>query len=90
MIPDQLDFFAGTTAPSTSMVGLLIRLPRECRCGSVEFTIGSSKNFHHAGLFCADCGAHGGWMSGESFSFINGIIDQFGKPTAPIIVRGAR
>jgi hypothetical protein len=90
MLPGQLDLFAGTTAPSTSMVGLVVRLPRECRCGSAEFRIGSSRSIHHAALLCGRCGNHMGWLPGESFSFINGIIDQFGRPKSPIIIRGAR
>jgi hypothetical protein len=91
MTPQQIDLFADITAVSTSHIGLTVILPRECRyCHSTEFTIGSSKNFHCAVLACAACGQHGGWLSVETFSFIDGIIDRYGRPTSPIVVRASR
>ena len=38
---------------------------------------------------CSDCDRFRGWMSGETFAFITTIIDQFGRPTEPIVVRGS-
>jgi hypothetical protein len=91
MLPGQLDLFSGTTAPSTSIVGLTISSTRTCRyCGSDLAVIGSSRNIHAAELLCAACGQHMGWLPGESFSFIAATIDSFGRPESPIIVRASR
>lgn len=86
MLPGQLDFFA--TAPSTSVIGLQVLLQSECsKCGGNSATIGSSSGPHHARLLCSACGEHRGWMYGEAYDFLGKYIDQFGPPTAPIVVR---
>jgi hypothetical protein len=83
----QIDMFSAV-APSTSVVGLAIIVPRACgNCGAVEVVVGSSAGPHHARLNCRSCGRHSGWMSGTSYSFITKIIEHFGRPTEPITVR---
>ena len=39
---------------------------------------------HHARLECRGCGCHRGWLSGGTFRFLSGVIDNFGRPTEPI------
>jgi hypothetical protein len=86
--PEQLDLF-GITPPSTSIVGLIVTMAeRPCRhCGSNAFILGSSCGPHHGRLGCAGCDRHSGWISGETRRFIDSIIDHFGRPDEPIIVR---
>jgi hypothetical protein len=82
----QIEMFTAT-APSTSLIGLMVILPRQCRaCGGVIAIIGSSKGPHQAALHCV-CGNHVGWMGKESFNFVCTIIDHFGRPEAAITVR---
>ena len=88
ILPGQLSFFEETTAPSTSVVGLRVVFQGECRkCEGRETVIGSSKGPHHAVLNCSACGEFRGWMYGESHQFISTIIDHWGRPSAPIVVR---
>jgi hypothetical protein len=85
--PVQLSMF-GATMPSSSPVGLVVVPPKPCRdCGSDTVIIGSSAGPHHARLNCCGCGCHRGWLSGETFRFISGVIDNFGRPTEPIEIR---
>jgi hypothetical protein len=89
----QLDFFTSaavsTTVASTSIVGLsVIMAERRCKnCGSHSLTLGSSAGPHWASLTCTDCGCHSGWASADSIAFINSVIDHFGRPIEPIVVR---
>jgi hypothetical protein len=84
----QLDMF-GAVAPSTSIIGLTAILPKPCHwCGANSVMIGSSRAMHHARLDCSECGRHRGWASGEAVLFLQGIIDHFGRPDQPVIVRG--
>jgi hypothetical protein len=82
----QLGLFAGTTSASSSngIVGLVTTLAhRPCRsCGSVAFTIGSSKAMHNARLTCADCGAFAGWLSKGGCDFIRISVEKYGLPPA--------
>jgi len=83
----QIDMFS-TAAPSTSVVGLAVTVPRACgNCGATEVVVGSSAGPHHARLNCRSCGRHSGWMSGESFRFVSKVAECFGRPLEPITVR---
>ena len=85
--PVQLSMF-GATTPSSSPVGLEVILPKPCRsCGPAITTVGSSKGPHHASVACSCCGIHRGWLSGETFQFLCDIIDNFGRPTEPVVIR---
>jgi hypothetical protein len=85
---EQLELFGGTTPPSTSIVNLLVALPRPCpSCGSHTAITGSSAGPHAARLDCAGCGRHAGWMSAETRAFIEAVIDVGGRPESPIIIR---
>ena len=85
--PVQLSMFTATT-PSSSPVGLSVVLPKPCRsCGADTAVIGSSAGPHHASLACSRCGVHRGWLSGTTFRFLSDVIDGFGRPTEPIVIR---
>jgi hypothetical protein len=87
MTPAQIDLF-GSTAPSTSLIGLTVILPRPCRsCGETTATIGSSKGPHAAALFCVACNRHTAWMSREVFDFVCAVVDHAGRPESAIVVR---
>jgi hypothetical protein len=57
---------------------------RRLRCG-----YWSGKGPHLASLRCEACDAHRGWLSQQTYGFINETITQFGRPTTPIKVRRA-
>jgi hypothetical protein len=83
----QAEMF-GSTALSTSPVGLVIEQGRACpQCGTVEMVIGSSANTHAARLTCCGCGPHCGWLSRQTHRFVSEIVTHFGRPTEPIKVR---
>jgi hypothetical protein len=82
----QLTMF-GSTVSSAAVIGLAVMLPRPCCCGAVVATIGSSAGPHHARLQCAGCETHRGWLSRESYEFIAGVVEEFGRPEQPITVR---
>jgi hypothetical protein len=91
----QCDLFvapSSTTMASTGIVGLAVKMVhRPCRsCGSANFIIGSSAAMHHAGLRCAECNHHGGWMSKGAFTFVRMTIEKFGRPTTPVSVRESK
>jgi len=78
----------GSTALSTSPVGLVIEQDRACpHCGTAEMVIGSSANMHAARLTCCGCGRHCSWLSGQTHQFVSEIITHFGRPTEPTKVR---
>src|SRR5262245_49146577 len=85
--PLQIDMF-GTVMPSSSPIGLSVILPKPCsNCGSDAAIVGSSRGPHHASLLCDCCGGHRGWLPGVAFNFLCDVIDDFGRPTAPIEIR---
>jgi hypothetical protein len=48
---------------------------------------GEGKGPHAGALHCADCGQHRGWLSKTTAAWIESIINRFGAPTTPIVVR---
>jgi hypothetical protein len=82
----QMDLFSEATAASTGVAGLEIILPQRCQCGTSTAVIGSSRGPHHASIRCSCCGIHRAWLSGETFRFVQTIIDTIGRPAEPIIV----
>ncbi len=84
----QLALFA-STIPSTSPIGLTVIMPDCPACGAVESIIGAGKGPHCGSLHCAVCGKHRGWIRPHLFFFIETIIDNFGRPVDPIVIRGA-
>ena len=49
--------------------------------------LGASNGMHAANLTCASCGAHRGWLSKQTAQQIEAIIEKFGRPTEPIVLR---
>jgi hypothetical protein len=86
-LPGQLNLFEPATVASTSVRGLLVNLPGTCLCGEAKAVIGSSSGPHYARVTCAACDRFRCWMSAESFAFVSNIIDEFGRPVEPIVVR---
>jgi hypothetical protein len=82
----QPDFFRHNKSPQ---FGLQVRMQhlKPC-CGQADITvIGHGCGPHYAELHCANCGRHRGWMSKSTASWIETIIQKFGAPTEPIVVR---
>jgi hypothetical protein len=81
------DLFAAT-APSTSLIGLAVLMPSDCpACGARAAVLGSSRAMHHAAIRCAECDRHRGWVSAAFAAFVGAIVDEFGRPTEPIVLR---
>jgi len=74
-------------APSDPLHGLLARLPTACGCSSELAVIGPGKAMHAASLRCADCEKHRGWVSQATHKSLTETINQFGRPTEPVILR---
>jgi hypothetical protein len=83
----QALLFPELAPPSSSIVGLRVIPPRSCQCGECIAITGSSCGPHHASLTCSRCGFHRGWLSGEAFRFLSDVIDRFGRPTEPVVIR---
>ena len=82
----QCEMFESVIAPSTSVIGLHVILPRLCHCGAITAVIGASVGPHYGSLRCPVCERHRGWVSSETYHFIINTIDSFGRPTEPITV----
>jgi hypothetical protein len=81
-------FEHGVTAGSTSPIGLRVSLPGACpRCNSTGAIIGSGSGPHIAKVVCDQCLSYRQWLPGETFKFIEDLIDEFGRPLEPIVVR---
>jgi hypothetical protein len=82
---EQLDMFPPATSPSSSIVGLTVRLagrpvdPGHRRCGDIV-TLGSSKAMHAATMTCRSCGQFRGWLPRDAVAFINDVRAKFGAP----------
>jgi hypothetical protein len=70
------------------VLGLLVRLPHPCGCGSTLFEIAAGRGGHAAGLMCK-CGRYRGSISSESYKFLSAVVRLFGCPTAPIEIRAS-
>jgi hypothetical protein len=75
----------------TNLVGLQVKLARlidqQKPCCRNLAIIGEGKGPHAGALHCADCGQHRGWLSKTTAAWIESIINRFGAPTTPIVVR---
>ena len=85
----QLDFF--DAEPASRLIGLQVKLDRPIDrsrpCCRNICEIGPPCGPHAGELACADCGQHRGWISKTTGQWIESVIDRFGTPTAPIIIR---
>jgi predicted nucleic acid-binding Zn-ribbon protein len=83
----QIDMFGATNSSANPIVGLAATMPRPCRqCGSTAATIESTGvAMHHGSLRCG-CGQFRGWVSKATYDFVTAAIQQFGRPTEPIVI----
>jgi hypothetical protein len=89
MINRQLYLFVAE--PEWSLAGLRVKMERPIDRGRPccrNFCTIAPANEPHAGdLICADCGLHRGWLSKTTARWIESVIERFGAPTTPIVVR---
>jgi hypothetical protein len=79
-----------TTSSASRIIGLKVRMPQRCRCGSHIATIGSSNGPHEHRLDCAQCGTWCRWLGARDAAFITKIATTFGCPATPIVIREGR
>ena len=70
-------------------LGMKVRLPRACTCGSFIGVIGSSGGPHANRITCASCNTFRAWLGHREADFLTAISEKFGCPSSPIILRGA-
>jgi hypothetical protein len=83
----QLSFLA--TDPSTNFrIGVICRLPTQCRCGENLTTIASSRGPHVGALLCCSCGRNRKWLSREEAIRVDESIKLTGNLAAPVEIGG--
>jgi hypothetical protein len=85
----QLDLFrqAVPLPPHDPSHGLSVQMLSACHCGATLAATGPGGGPHAASLHCEGCGVHRGWVSHATHRFLIELINKFGKPTEPIILR---
>jgi hypothetical protein len=84
----QLDLSHAPPPPRDRTHGLVVQPPWPCRgCGCELATIGEGKGPHAASLHCIGCKMHRGWLSHTTHKFLIEIINKFGRPAEPIVLR---
>jgi hypothetical protein len=68
------------------IAGVLITLPKRCRCGGNLAQV-DLKALHLFALSCRSCDRPRGFLERAAASFITEIINRFGVPTQPIMLR---
>jgi hypothetical protein len=86
----QLNMFVATPEERSPLIGLTVRLPDHCRCGSDVARIGPPVGPHLAELRCAHCGHHRGWLPRQAHQFLTETVNTFGRPSEPIAIRRGR
>jgi hypothetical protein len=56
-------------------------------CGSTVAVINQADGPHFGKLTCDSCGVHRGWLSKSTADWITAVINKFGAPTTPIVLR---
>jgi hypothetical protein len=75
---------------STSpLLGMRVKLGRDVPCCDDIAVVGPGAGPHAAELTCAICGRHCGWLSKSTASWLETVINKFGAPTTPIVLRSA-
>jgi hypothetical protein len=74
-----------------NLIGLRVKLARPidqkkpcCRNLAI---IGAGSGPHAGEFRCVDCNRHRGWLSQSTASWISEVVNRFGAPTTPIVVR---
>jgi hypothetical protein len=85
----QFDLFNSNAAQSSkSTIGLEVKLSRACVCGKELAAVCPGQGSHCAELRCAKCGTHRMWLYDNVLSFLAEVCERFGRPTAPVVIRG--
>jgi hypothetical protein len=84
--PFQLELLPDNTSP---LFGMQVRIERQkACCASPDVAIiGHSRGPHFAELKCVACGQHRGWLSKSTAQWIETVINKFGAPDTPIVLR---
>jgi hypothetical protein len=87
----QLDLFRTLSPlplpPRDRTYGLTVQLPKLCRCRGQFASISTGGGPHAASLICCKCGVQRGWVSHATHKFLTEIVNKFGRPTEPIVLR---
>jgi hypothetical protein len=84
--PSQLDLFN-----PPSLLGLRVARSEPCpKCRSFAAAIGTGKPPHVASLICAVCHRFVAWPPKAEHDFIASTVNEFGRPTEPIVLRSGR
>ena len=74
-------------APNPAISGLVAKLPDVCKkCGFTSGHHRSRRRPHRASLHCKECRTFRLSVSDTSFKFVSKVVEQFGKPTEPILI----
>jgi hypothetical protein len=60
---------------------------RERPCCQNLATVHPGVGPHGAALRCANCGRHRGWLPKQATEFLKAIVNRFGNPADPIVLR---
>jgi hypothetical protein len=71
----------------TSIDGLRVRLPQQCRCGSDELRIERALDLSSVPVTCTRCFRTCGWITAAQARAIERIVACFERPTTPVEVR---
>jgi hypothetical protein len=81
----QPDPFNPNPIPRGPLDGLVVRVDRPCRCGSLQAVIvDATKGPHVALLRCTGCSRFHQWMSQVAHKFLLKFVAEFGRPTEPV------
>jgi len=89
--PMPTEFKTFAIDSSSPLVGAVVFLDRTIDrrrpcCANTGVIIPGTEP-HAAGIVCADCGRHRGWLPRTTVSKLREIIERFGMPSEPLIVR---
>ena len=80
---------------ATALVGLRIALERTIdvpcgKCGQTTVVVGLGLEPHVAGLHCASCDRHRGWLPKAVVHFLAANVSLFGRPIEPITISNSQ
>jgi hypothetical protein len=76
---------ADTVSTPGPLIGLRVILPNTCACGAThEATIGLGAELH-----CVACSTSRQWLGPRARAFLTEIVNRFGSPVEPIVIRRA-
>jgi hypothetical protein len=79
----QLNLFA-TRSP---LFGLHVKVQTAKHCCYDIAVVWDGSGPHYGELRCRDCDAHRGWLSRSTATWLESIINKFGAPGEPIVIR---